>query len=80
MGKLLTRQEAAERLTVTVRTLDTMIARGGLRAYRIGPKLVRIDEEDIDAYLKNRLVAPVVKKKPELKPRPCLYYPGMKVV
>lgn len=74
---LLTRQQAAERLSVNLRTLDGMIRRGSLPAYRIGARLVRIDEEALDAYLSGHLVAPRKQAEP---PRPCRYVPGMKVV
>lgn len=76
---LLTRKEAARRLTVSLRTLDSLIARGQLPAYRIGPKTVRIAEEDLDAYLEARRVAPA-RTRPAPITRPCLYVPGMKVV
>ena len=75
----ITRQEAAEILGVSLRTLDGLIQRGGLPAYRVGARLVRLDVRDIEAYMSGRLVAPAPKKKP--KPaRPCRYVPGMKVV
>ena len=76
----LTRQQAAERLEISLRTLDGLIQRGGLPAYRIGSRLVRIRDTDLDAYLANRQVAPApVKDKPRPQ-RPCRYVPGMKVV
>lgn len=79
--KLLTKKEAAERLTVSLRTLDGLISRGALPAYRPSPNTVRIKEEDLDAYLESRLVAPARKPKPAPTiARPCLYVPGMKVV
>ena len=76
----LTRQQAAERLGISLRTLDGLIQRGGLPAYRIGSRLVRIRDTDLDAYLAGRQVAPApVKDKPRPQ-RPCRYVPGMKVV
>lgn len=77
---LITRQEAAARLTVSVKTLDSMIQRGTLPAYRLGPKLVRIEEEDLQAYLKARLIAPQPQKPKTPAVRPCRYVPGMDVV
>ena len=76
---LIKRQQAAEALGVSLKTLDDLIRRGQLRAYRIGPKLVRIDPADLEAFVAGRLVAPVAKKA-EPPARPCRYVPGMKVV
>ncbi len=76
---LITKHEAAEILGVSVRTLERMIRRGVLPAYRIGPKTVRLSPEDIEAYVRGHLVAPQAVKKAE-PVRPCRYVPGMKVV
>ena len=75
----ITRQQAAERLGISLPTLDGLIRRGQLTAYRIGPRIVRIEEKDLDAYLAGRLVAPM-KKAAEPPARPCRYVPGMRVV
>ena len=81
MSKLLTKQEAAERLTVSLRTLDGLISRGALPAYRPSPNTVRIKESDLEAYLEARLITPAKKLKAAAPiRRPCLYVPGMKVV
>ena len=80
----ITRQQAAERLAVSLRTLDGMIQRGTLPAYRIGSKLVRIKESELEDYIASRLVAPeAVKKNAKAAAtvqRRCTYVPGMKVV
>lgn len=76
---LITRQDAAERLGISLPTLDGLISRGQLPAYRIGPRIVRIDVRDLDAYVSARLVAPQ-KKAAEPPVRLCRYVPGMKVV
>jgi excisionase family DNA binding protein len=47
--------EAAERTHVSVRTLRRWIAHGRLNAYRAGPRLLRIDPEDVDAMMKPSL-------------------------
>lgn len=39
--------EVAVRLGVNVRTVRRMIARGELKAYRYGPRLIRIDPADL---------------------------------
>lgn len=43
----LTLQETAERLNVSTNTVRRMIAAGDLKAYRYGPRLIRIDPADI---------------------------------
>lgn len=45
----LTIPETARTLNCSVDTVRRMIARGELRAYRYGPKLIRIDPEDLRA-------------------------------
>lgn len=44
--------EAAEYLGITDRTLRRMIAAGRLPAYRLGPRLMRIDQADLDALMR----------------------------
>jgi excisionase family DNA binding protein len=44
--------EAAARTHVSTRTLRRWIAQGRLNAYRAGPRLLRIDPEDVDAMMK----------------------------
>lgn len=75
---LIKKPEAAEILGVSVRTLEKMISRGALPAYKIGPKMVRLRREDIDDYLESHRAAPVIRKVDPV--RPCRYVPGMKVV
>jgi excisionase family DNA binding protein len=75
---LIKKPEAADLLGVSVRTLEKMIARGAIPAYKVGPKMVRLRREDIDDYLENHRAAPVIR--PVEVVRPCRYVPGMKVV
>lgn len=75
----ITRQEAADRLAISVKTLDGLIRRGQLPASKIGARIVRINEQDLEEYLSARRVAPI-KKSAEPPVRPCRYVPGMKVV
>lgn len=80
-SRLLTKAEAAERLTVSVRTLEGLIARGALPVCRISANSVRILESDLEDYIAARRVVPAKKAKDAPKiTRPCLYVPGMKVV
>ena len=78
MTALIRKPEAADLLGISVRTLEKMIARGALPAYRIGPKTVRLRREDIDDYLESHRAAPVIRTVETA--RPCRYVPGMKVV
>lgn len=78
MTPLLKKPEAADFLGVSVRTLEGMIKRGVLPAYKIGPKSVRLRREDLDEYLAGHRAAPVIEKAAPV--RPCRYVPGMKVV
>ena len=48
----LSQAEAADYLGITDRTLRRMIARSELPAYRLGPRLLRIDAADLDALLR----------------------------
>lgn len=44
----LTITEAALYRGISVSTIRRMISRGELRAYRIGPRIIRIDPADLD--------------------------------
>ena len=55
---LMTRQEAAIRLKIGIRTLDRRLATGDIKCYRLGdgPRApVRISEEQISEYLDRRV-------------------------
>lgn len=75
---LIKKPEAAQILGVSVRTLEKMIARGAIPAYKIGPRLVRLRREELEAYLDSHRAAPQTEKAPAA--RACRYVPGMKVV
>lgn len=77
--KYMTRKEAAEYLAVSLRVLDGLIARGQIPAHRVGGKLVRIKDIDIEAYMSRQLIVPDAAT-PKKNARPCRYVPGMKVV
>lgn len=49
MSPDLTIRDAAERKQVTTRTIRRWIASGVLPAYRVGPTLIRIKPDDLDA-------------------------------
>lgn len=44
--------EAAERLHVHPRTVRRLIAAGTLTGYRLGPRLLRVDQSEVDALLR----------------------------
>ena len=46
--QLISMTEAAARLDISTRTLRRYIAAGRLTAYRIGPRLIKIDAAELD--------------------------------
>lgn len=46
-----TQAEAAEYLGVTTRTIRQMIADGRLTGYRLNPRFIRVDLDEIDAAM-----------------------------
>ena len=42
---------AAERTGLSIRTLRRRIASGDLTAYRNGPRVIRVDPEDVDRFM-----------------------------
>jgi len=51
--RLLTTRQAAERLAISLRTLERLAASGELRAVRFG-RSVRIDSADLAAFIESR--------------------------
>lgn len=49
--------QAAERTNLSTRTLRRRIADGSLPAYRVGPRVLRVDPDDIDQLLVRLLTA-----------------------
>lgn len=49
---LITQAQAAEFLGVTDRTIRNYVSRGILPAYRVGGRVVRIDQADVDRLLR----------------------------
>ena len=43
---------AAERHSTSRRTIRRRIADGSLKAYRVGPRLIRVDVEELDKLLR----------------------------
>jgi len=76
----LTKKQAADELQISVRTLEGLIKRGQLPAYKIGPQLVRIDRDDLRAFVEARPIQPERKEKTAPAGRICRYVPGQKVV
>lgn len=48
----MTIKDVAQYLGVTVRTVRTMVIDGRLRAYQLGPRVIRFRRSEIDAALK----------------------------
>jgi excisionase family DNA binding protein len=48
---------AAERLGLSTKSIRRRIADGTLPAYRIGPRLIRLDSADVDRLLPRRIPA-----------------------
>jgi len=46
-----TKQQAAEYISSSTKTIDRLIARGALTAYRHGTRLLRVDLNQLDAEL-----------------------------
>lgn len=49
--RLITVKEAASRLSVSVRTIQRLIAAGKLPCLEVGPKTRRISEADLDSFI-----------------------------
>lgn len=47
--RTITLEEAAKACGVTILTMRRWITEGRLRAYRLGPRLIRVETEDINA-------------------------------
>ncbi len=43
--------QAAERIGLSTRTLRRRIAAGDLAAYRNGPRVIRLDPDDVDRHM-----------------------------
>ena len=54
---LVTIAVAAERLGLSTKSIRRRIADGTLPAYRVGPRLIRLDAEDVDRLLPRRIPA-----------------------
>lgn len=47
-----TKEEVAEHLRVSVKTVQRMTSRGQLTAYSVGPRLLRYDLSEVDQLLR----------------------------
>ena len=50
--KLIGLQESADRCNVDPRTIRRWIAAGRINAYRVGPRLIKVDVEELDKVLR----------------------------
>ena len=77
--KMLTANELAERLGVTVYTIHRLAHKeNGLKAYKVG-RVTRFKPSDVEAYLSANAVKPA-EKPAGFSCRRFTYTPGMKVV
>lgn len=56
--KMLSYSEAAEKLGVKLGTLYSMVSGARVPFVRLGPRLVRFPEDELDRWLHERLVMP----------------------
>jgi excisionase family DNA binding protein len=47
-----TRTQAAQRVGVTTRCIDLMVGDGRLKSYTLGPRIVRLRVDEVDAAFK----------------------------
>lgn len=89
MDKLLTKSDVCDALSVSVSTLNRIMAENRLPIYMIRGS-VRFKEADVQAYIDGSLAAaakpqrmepvPLQKRSAKHSPAVCTYVPGMKVV
>jgi len=56
VGKLITLDDAAERLAISKRGVRRLVSSGKLKAYRINARVIRVDSADLAIYTKYRKV------------------------
>jgi excisionase family DNA binding protein len=52
VGKLITLDDAAERLAISKRGVRRLISSGQLKAYRINARVIRVEEDDLAKALR----------------------------
>jgi excisionase family DNA binding protein len=67
--KYLTVQEVADRLGMSYKTIYSLAQQGDIRSYKFG-RLVRIDSNDVDDYIKKSLREPRPNPKKTPGPQP----------
>lgn len=55
--QLLTRAEAAEKLTISLLTLDKLAKKGLIEKIKLSPQAVRFSEVNLDSYIKSSRVS-----------------------
>lgn len=55
--KLLTRAEAAEKLTISLPTLDKLAKKGLIEKIKLSPQVVRFSTLNLDSYIKSSRVS-----------------------
>ena len=54
MNNLLTPKQVADTLGIHLNTVYRLIANGDLTAVRVGPKLLRVNSDQLSAYMKGQ--------------------------
>ena len=87
MGKLMTKTDVCEYLQISPATLDRLVARGEIKAFKISGS-VRFLPSEVQAYVQRCIraaeapaVTVISRKRQKAMPAPDrVYIPGMKVV
>jgi len=84
MTDMLTKDDAAAWLGISVDTLETLMRTGKIPFYRLAGRIIRIHREDLVRYVEScRVEMPDLtgkKRGPSKPPRVCGYVKGMDVV
>jgi excisionase family DNA binding protein len=51
-------KEVAHRLGVVPATVERLVAKGEIKANRVGPKLIRIHQSELDRYVESTTINP----------------------
>lgn len=55
---LLTRKQIAQKLNISIRTVDRLIIQGQLKSFKIG-RSIRVSQDDLDEFIKRSYYDPL---------------------